>query len=277
MVFKFMAGILFEKKNEELMEKLMANVQALSSKYRLLAAKCLSECNDKDFAKKYIRKHPHACSDSDNSWSLENVSDVDCLAVSFVLNIVSDVNGEEAGRARHESSEKFEAIKKLKLTKSPRSLPGIKRICKSLEKEHSRVSKLGITHCDLTKEFDVLGSLVSCKLITLNLGYNELTDTNIASLSDALKDPRCRLTTLSLCANEITDNGFSSLCEVLQHPSCKLTTLFLGGNKITDAGVASLCNALQHAPCGLTTLDLWGNRITDASVTSLCEALQHPS
>ncbi|XP_022806249.1 NACHT, LRR and PYD domains-containing protein 12-like [Stylophora pistillata] len=275
MVFQFMAGILSEKKNEKLMENLMEKVQASSSKNRLLAAKCLSECSDKEFAKKYIRKHPRVCSDSDNNWSLENVSNLDCFAVSFVLDIASDVHGEEAG---HETSEKFESIKKLKITRSPLSIPGIKRICESLGKEHSRVSKLGITYCDLTNEcIDVVCRLVSCKLTTLNLGYNQIADTNVASLCEALRDPSCRLTTLSLCANEITDAGFSSLCEVQKHPSCKLTTLFLGGNKITDAGVVSLCNALQHAHYGLTTLDLWGNQITDTSVANLCEALQPPS
>ena len=206
-----MAGILSKKKNEELVERLMAKVQALSSKNRLLAAKCLSEFNDKEFVKKYHRKHPKVCSDLDNSWSLENVSDVGCFAVSFVLDIVSDFHGEEAG---HESSEKFEAITKLKLTRSPRSLPGIKRICESLGKEHSRVSKLGITYCDLTKEcIDIICRLVPCKLTTLNLGYNKIrTDTNVATQCKALKDPRCKLTTLSLCANEITNAGFSSLC-----------------------------------------------------------------
>ena len=56
--------------------------------------------------------------------------------------------------------------------------------------------------------------------------------------------------------NNITDTGVASLCEALQHPSCKLTTLNLQGSFITDTGVASLCEALQHPSCKLTTLNL---------------------
>ena len=77
--------------------------------------------------------------------------------------------------------------------------------------------------------------------------------------------------------NDITDTGVASLCEALQHPSCKLTTLILMQNDITDTGVASLCEALQHPSCKITTLNLRGYHITDIGVASLCEALQHPS
>ena len=303
MFFQFMAGVLSSEGNEELMEKLIDSPSMDSD----LKMTCLNEYQSKKFAKKFIRNNPQAFYNSDGLLALDGLSDVDCIGVTFVLDIISELNKEEAGEAQRKCSDKFVTVKELKLSGSHLTLSGIQRVCNSLNNEHCLVSELNLSVSNLTDEcVDVVNRLVvkklttlsmeyikitdtgvamlsealqhpSCELITLNLGDNEIIDTRVAVLSEALKHPSCKLTTLNLGGNEITDAGVATLCEALQHPSCKLTTLNLEVNEISDTGVARLCEALQHRSCKLTTLNLGGNKISDIGVASLCQALQHLS
>ena len=302
LVFQFMAGVMQSEGNEELMEKLIDSPLMEPT----LKMTCLNEYQNNEFAKKLIRNNPQAFCISDGVMALKDLSDVDYTGVSFVLDIISELNNEEAGEAQHKCSDKF-TVKKLELARSQLTLYGIQGVCNSLENEHCLVSELKLSLSNLTDEcFDVVNRLVvkklttlsmeymeitntvvamlsealqhpSCKLTTLNLGGNWISDIGVASLCEALEHPICKLTTLNLGGNEITDARVASLCEALKHPGCKLTTLNLGGNKISDIGVAILCRALQHSSCKLTTLNLGGNEITDAGVASVCEALRHPS
>ena len=303
MVFQFMAGVLSNEGNEELMEKLLDS----PFMHRNLKMTCLNEYQNKEFAKKFIRNNPQAFCNSDGVMAFEGLLDVDCIGVSFVLDIISELNKEEAGEAQHKCSDKFVTVQKLELRESQLTLPGIQRICNSLNDEHCLVSELNLLRIKLTREHvDVIKRLVvgkltklsveykgmtdisvaslcealqhpSCKLTTLNLGSSGINDIGVASLGEALQHPGCQLTTLNLGYSGIIDTGVVSLCEALQHPSCKLTTLNLESSRITDTGVASLCEALQHPSCKLTTLNLLGSSITDIGVASLCKALQHPS
>ena len=208
MVFQFMAGVLSNEGNEELMEKLLDSPFT----HRNRKMTCLNEYQNKDFAKKFIRNNPQAFCNSDGVMALENFSDVDCIGVSFVLDIISELNKEEAGEAQHKCSDKFVTFQELELCESQLTLSGIQRLCNSLNNEHCIVSKLTLFYFDLTDECDdVINRLVVRKL-----------------------------TTLSLVTTGITDIGFASLCEALQHPSCKLTTLLLMEKNITDTGFASL-------------------------------------
>ena len=303
MVFQFFAGVLSSEGNEELMEKLLNSPLML----RNLKMTCLNEYQNKEFAKKFIRNNPQAFLNLNGVMAFKDFSDVDCIGVSFVLDIISELNKEEAGEAQHKCSDKFVTVKELKLSGSQLTLSGIQRVCNSLNNEDCLVSELDLLSVNLTDEcVDVINRLVvrklttlslvatgitdtgvaslrealqdpSCKLTTLNLGSSSITDTSVASLCEALQHPSCKLTTLNLECDKIPDSGVASLCEALQHPSCKLTTLNLGRSYISDRGVASLCEALQHPSCKLATLNLWGSSITDIGFASLCEALQHPS
>ena len=274
MVFQFMAGVLSSEGNEELMEKLLDSRLVDSN----LKMTCLTEYQNKEFAKKFIRNNPQAFCNSDGVMVFEGLSDVDCIGVSFVLDIISELNKEESGEAQHKCSDKFVTVKELHLCRSQLTLSGIQRVCNSLNNEHCLVSELVLFYIYLTDEHvDVINRLVVRKLTKLSLVTTNITDTGVASLCEALQHPSCKLTTLNLQGSSISDTGVASLCEALQHPSCKLTTLNLLGSSISHTGVASLCEALQHPSCKLTTQYLQGSFITDTSVASLCEALQHPS
>ena len=273
MVFQFMAGVLSSEGNEELMEKLLDSRLVDSN----LKMTCLTEYQNKEFAKKFIRNNPQAFCNSDGVMASEGLSDVDCIGVSFVLDIISELNKEEAGEAQRKCSDKFVTVKKIELIRLQLTPSGIHRLCNSLNNEHCLVSELDLLEISLTdKCVDFLVKLVEKKLTTLNLEQIQITDTGVASLCKALLFPSCKLAALSIRSFWITDTGFASLCDALQHPSCKLTTLNLFFCEITDNGVASLCDALKHPSCKLTTLNLCNN-IAGIGASTLLEALQHPS
>ena len=272
MFFQFMAGVLSSEGNEELMEKLIDSPSMDSD----LKMTCLNEYQSKEFAKKFIRNNPQAFHNSDGLLALDGLSDVDCIGVTFVLDIISELNKEEAGEAQNKCSDKFVTVQKLKLRKSQLTLSGIQRLCDSLNNEHCLVCELNLLDITLTNEFvDVITTLVAGKLTTLSLEDIEITDTGIASLCKALQHPSCKLTTLKLRSNITSDTVARNLREALQHPSCKLTTLKLRSNIISDTVARNLREALQHPSCKLTTLDL--GSMTDTGIASLCEALQDRS
>ena len=143
MALQFMAGILSKKRNGELMEKLLESILSSSSTdSHLLSAKCLSEYQDKEFAKKVIKNHPHHYSEL----LFRNLNDVDCMAISFLLDVFSVLNEEEATTAQHQRSEQSFTVNDLTVTIycSSLTLGGIKCLCKSLEKKHCPVTTLGI-------------------------------------------------------------------------------------------------------------------------------------
>ena len=274
MVLQFMAGVMQSEGNEVLMEKLIDSPFMEPT----LKMTCLNEYQNNEFAKKLIRNNPQAFCISDGVMALEDLSDVDFIGVSFVLDIISELNKEKTGEAQHKCSDEFVTVKKLELERSQLTLYGIQRICNSLNNEHCLVSELKLLLSNLTNEcVDFIYRLVEKKLTTLSMEYIKITDTGVAMLSEALQHPSCKLTTLNLGGNGITDTGVASLCEALQHPSCKLTTLNLEVNEISDTGVACLCEALQYPSCKLTTLNLGGNKISDIGVASLRQALQKKS
>ena len=267
MFFRFMVGVLSSEGNEELMKKLLDSPFMDTT----LKMYCLTECPNKEFAKKFIRNNPQAFCNSDGVFVFDRLSDVDCIGVSFVLDIISELNKEEAGEAQHKCSDKFVPVKKvaLGLLETPSK---IQQLFNSLNNEHYLVSELTLKGSLLSKCEDGINRLVERKLTTLNLGCLFFSYLFVDSVYIALQHPCCKVTTLSLKDN---DPHVASLCKALQHPSCKLTTLSLGSH-ITDTDVASLCRALQHPSCKLTTLNL-GSHITDTGVVSLCKALQHSS
>ena len=268
MFYQFMAGVLSREGSEELMKKLLDSPSMDPD----LKIRCLNEYQNKEFAKKFIRNNPLAFG---NYISLNDLSDVDCIGVSFVLDIISEINKEEAGEAQHKCSDKFVTVKNLRVIRSSLSLSGRQRLCKSLSNEHFRVSELVLFNICLTNEWvDVINRLVERKLTTLILKEMKISFSAVKSLCKALQHPTCELTTLKL---EMNHTVVTPLCKVLQHQSCKLTTLKLMDTKITGDDVASLCEALRRPSCKLTTLNLLDNDITDANVASLCEALRHPS
>ena len=146
MVFQFMAGVMPGEGNEKLMEKLLDSPFMESA----LKMTCLNEYGNKEFAKKYIRNNPQAFCTSDGVMALEDLSDADCIRVSFVLDIISELNREEAGEAQHKYSDNWVTVKKLELKSSQLTVYGIQRLCNSLNNEHCPVSELNLSLSNLS-------------------------------------------------------------------------------------------------------------------------------
>ena len=296
MVMQFMAGILSKEKDGELMERLLKQLSSNTRQrnHHLLQAKCLYEYQDKEFAKDYYRQHPV------RDKEFINITDVDCIAISFFLDTITALNEEEPN-TRHQTlpsgkapcgtvdmgiaysemrlfeQRSFMSIKRLIIEKSTIS-SGLRRISAALERDSCSITELRLTTCQLINEcVGFIRGPLSKTLTRIFLINNKITDVGVASLCEALKQPSCRVTTLALGYNQITDVGVSSLCEALKQPSCKVTKLDLSHNQITDVGVGSLCEALKQPSCKVTKLDLSYNQITDVGVSSLCEALKQPS
>ena len=277
MVMQFMAGILSKKKDHELMEKLLEVLQAEErGRHGLpISIKCLAEYEDKDFAKDFIKKHPSRFRID----AFEKLSDVDCISVSFLLDVFCELNEEASKKPQPSTGRALCFDEKLVITFSILTLPGVRRICKSLEKEFCKVTQLYLKSCHITDASVISLSEAlqssACKVTTLDLSCNPITDAGDISLSQALQSSACKVTTLHLSSTEITDAGVISLSQALQSSACKVTTLHLGSIEITDAGVISLSQALQSSACKVTTLHLISIEITDAGVViSLSQALQ---
>ena len=313
MVVQFMSGILSKKNGNTFMEELLEEIHPSSNKTTneaslLLTAKCLTEYEDTEFAKDMVKKRYHQFRGLGVQIEFSRLTDVDCTAVSFLLDVISALNAEEAATKKQTIPEQSRAVSYLAILSSYLTQCGVQRIFKAVEKDFCAIINLWMFDCHLNDEcVQTIGELLpvtklnevglfsnhitdagvvslcqalqtpACKVTTLDLSHNQITDPGVASLCQALQTPTCKVTTLDLSQNYITDVGVVSLCQALQTPTCKVTTLHLTGNQITDAGVVSLCQALQTPACKVTTLDLSQNKITDAGVASLCQALQTPT
>ena len=142
-----------------------------------------------------------------------------------------------------------------------------------------RDNKIGCLGCKEISEFLVsFFTTVSdgnCKLSSLELGVNNVTDEGVTYLVEALKHSNCKLNTLNLSNNNITDKGAECLAEALKHNNCKLNSLYLLQNNITDKGVECFAEALKHSNCKLNTLDFSYNNVTNKGAECLAEALKH--
>ena len=309
MVLQFMSGILSKQNDHAFMRKLLGGLirraQSLLS-VRPLIMKCLAEYHDKEFALNFVKRFYSQLFYLHSGIQFE---ELDCIAISFLLDIVSTLNAEEqdemnqltfqqshrllgnrpnlfrrvvpcaegtAERSQTSSHQSSRAPDKLYFFDCHITQTGLRQMCKVLKNELCTVTYLDFTSCLMADECvaTIAESLPLTNLTKLSLYSNKITDAGVVSLCQALQTAACQVTKLDLRENQITDAGVASLCQALQTAACQVTELNLRDNQITDAGVASLCLALQTAACQVTELNLRDNQVTDVGVASLCQALQ---
>ena len=309
MVLQFMSGILSKQNDHAFMRKLLGGLirRAQSSlSIEPLIMKCLAEYHDKEFALNFVKRF---YSQLFYLPFIINFKKLDCIAISFLLDIVSTLNAEEqdemnqltfqqshrllgnrpnlfrrvvpcagviAERSQTSSHQSSRAPVMLYLFDCHITQTGLRQICKMLKNELCTVTSLDFSSCIMADECvaTIAESLPLTNVIELSLQGNKITDASVVSLCQALQTAACQVTKLDLRENQITDAGVASLCQALQTTTCQVTKLNLLDNQITDAGVASLCQALQTVACKVTILDLSDNKIADTGVASLCQALQ---
>jgi len=174
MVIQFMAGILSKTKDNKLIKELIEVLSSEESSRRVLPTsfKCLAEYGDKHFAKNIIKEHPS------KFWIdvFQSLTDVDSITVSFLLDVFSELN-EEATEKHQPFTENPFVVTKLIICSSNLTQSGIRRICKSLEKEFCSVTALQLIGCHLNDEcVDCMRGLVSSRLIELTLNFIHITD-----------------------------------------------------------------------------------------------------
>ena len=309
MVLQFMSGILSKQNDHAFMRKLLRGLIRRASflfSVEPSIMKCLAEYHDKEFALNFVKKFYRKLF---YSYTTVELKRLDCIAISFLLDVISTLNAEEKAdmnqltfqqshrplgnrlnlfrrivpcvegtgeRSQTSSHHSSRAPYELRLFDCHITQTGVRQIFKVLKNELCTVTSLSLGSCSMADEcvVTIAESLPSTNVTYLFLYSNKITDAGVASLSQALQTAACQVTILDLSENQITDTGVASLCQALQTPTCKVTTLDLSRNQITDASVASLCQALQTEACQVTILDLDKNQITDAGVVSLCQALQ---
>ena len=274
-VVLFMSGILSKEKDNEfverlIIEKILSVLSTSRTTKGLLISKCLLEYEDIEFAKEIVKKFRNVFCPLVGYFDLSRLAsaNVDCIAVSFALNVFAALNAED--------ETEWSRITRLSL--SGRNVANFASLCQALQTPTCKVTELNLG-CNQITDAGVASlcqalQTPTCKVTELDLAYNQITDAGVASLCQALKTPTSEVTELCLDNNQITDAGVASLCPALKTSACKVTKLKLRSNRITDDGVASLCQVLQTAESKVANLDLSFNRITGAGVASLCQALQ---
>lgn len=87
------------------------------------------------------------------------------------------------------------------------------------------------------------GLAVNCSLTTVDLKANHITGEGCDRLAAALQSSSCRLQSLNLSENDITDLGASALGSMLRENS-HLCSLNLDACALSDLGIGALCQGL---------------------------------
>ncbi|XP_051977470.1 uncharacterized protein LOC127639456 [Xyrauchen texanus] len=123
----------------------------------------------------------------------------------------------------------------------------VKQLSLVMDDSHSKLKKLRLEKCDLTKEScSALATVLSSdssSLRELDLSNNKLQDSGVKLLSDGLQS-NSKLETLILSECSITEEGYKSLSSALKSNPTHLLELNLRGNDPGESGVKLLTDLL---------------------------------
>ena len=216
MVFQFMSGILSKQSYHAFMRKLLRGLiqrtQSLLSVEPLIM-KCLAEYHDKEFPLNFVKKFYSQLFNLDKTIEFE---EMDCIAVSFLLDVISTLNAEEKNEMNQPTFQKFHSCV------VPCAKGTVERSQTSSYHSGRAPAKLYLFDC-------------------------RITQTGLRQIRKLLKNELCTVTSLDFYSCSMGDECVATIAESL--PLTNVIKLSLEKNKITDAGVASLCQALQAPGC----------------------------
>ncbi|XP_056591953.1 NACHT, LRR and PYD domains-containing protein 3-like [Triplophysa dalaica] len=168
------------------------------------------------------------------------------------------------------------SLRELDLSNNDLKDSGVKVISDALKTHNCHLHTLRLSGCNVTDGCCVsLSSYLqsSMSLRELDLSNNDLKDSRVKLISDALKTHNCQLHTLRLSGCRLTYKCCESLSSYLQS-STSLRELDLSNNDLKDSGVKLISDALKTHNCQLQTLRLSGCNVTDECCESLSSYLQ---
>ncbi|KAA0711547.1 NACHT, LRR and PYD domains-containing protein 14 [Triplophysa tibetana] len=228
--------------------KLLQKDKRISDEAKVNLFYCLLELKDQSLYER-IQKYLHP----DDSDSVIKLSDSMCTLMIYVLLMSEDVL-DEFNMKRYDTRDK------------KRLVPAVRCCRRAL-----------LSGCNLTAEScEVVASAFQsskCPLRELDLNNNDLKDSGVKLISDALKTHNCQLEILRLSGCNVTDECCESLSSCLQS-SKSLRELDLSNNDLKDSGVKLISDALKTHNCQLQTLRLTGCNLTDRCCESVSSCLQ---
>ncbi|XP_057201205.1 NACHT, LRR and PYD domains-containing protein 3-like isoform X2 [Triplophysa rosa] len=234
-----------KKTTQYIKEKI--KLENLSAERSINLFLCLSEVKDQTLYREieeFVRSDKH---------SEKKLSAAHCSAIAYMLQMSEEVMDE------------FD-LKKYNTTQEGRRrlVPAVNNCTRAL-----------LQSCNLTGECcESLSSYLQSSncLRELDLSNNDLKDSGVKLISDALKTHNCQLHTLRLSSCNLTGECCESLSSCLQSSNC-LRELDLSNNDLKDSGLKLISDALKTHNCQLHTLRLSGCMVTDEGCCYLASAL----
>ncbi|XP_043854809.1 NACHT, LRR and PYD domains-containing protein 14-like isoform X2 [Dromiciops gliroides] len=152
---------------------------------------------------------------------------------------------------------------------------GMKLLCEALRHPQCNLQYLRLKSCGLTEACcpDLALALTANQSLShLNLEGNQLLDSGMQVLCEALRRPENHLQKLVLPECGLTDVGCQDLSAALTSGR-NLTHLCLAHNSLHDSGVKILSEALKCPECPLQRLTLWSCGLTAVGCQDLSAAL----
>ncbi|CAH7453275.1 NACHT, LRR and PYD domains-containing protein 9B [Phodopus roborovskii] len=135
---------------------------------------------------------------------------------------------------------------------------GVNILCEALKAPACPVQELWLSGCYLTSACcEGISAVLSCNknIKTLKLGNNNIQDSGVKKLCEALMNPECKLQCLGLDMCEFTTGCCADLALALT--KCRtLTSLNLDWMTFDPDGLELLCEALNHKACNLKELGM---------------------